>query len=387
MKKDGKINILFLIDTFYYPGAGTENHLYYLASRLNKDRFNPIVCYFEGNSLLAELLQKEGITAVNIPLSRIYSPKAFVQAFKLAKLIKKNKIDIVQTYHFKSDTYGVFVSRLSGVPKIISSRRDTGDLKKTRHTLLNKIMNQFINHYIMVCEAVGKTFKESEGIPQKKMTTIYNGVDLKRFSTNGDQRLDDLKREIDIEKGTFVVGTSAMFRPEKGYDVLLEGIKKANPYIGNWKVLLMGHWWDGITYEYCKEYCDKNGLNHIIRFMGYKNEIEKYLQIMDVFCLVPKRNEGFSNAILEAMAMGKPVIATDVGGNAEAVIHNETGIIIPPDDSDSLAEAILKLYRDPELRLEMGKKGRKRVEQEFPMEKMIKEHERLYEEIFSNKKS
>lgn len=108
---------------------------------------------------------------------------------------------------------------------------------------------------------------------------------------------------------------------------------------------------------------------------------------MDVFCLVPNKNEGFSNAILEAMAMARPVIATDVGGNAEAVVHGQTGLIIPPDNSDALAEAILDLYNNPDKRLQMGQNSRERAVNVFSLEHMIKEHEKFYESLIHNQRN
>ncbi|MEW6067963.1 MAG: glycosyltransferase [Nitrospirota bacterium] len=378
--KPKKMNILYMIDQLK-GGAGTERHLVNLAIHLDKDKFNSMICFFEGrNGSLQQTVLEQGIPVKNLNLSRIYAPKAILQAIKLAGIIKKNKIDIVQTFHFKSDTYGVLVSKLSGVSKIISSRRDTGDLKKPRQIFLNKLMNRFIDQFIMVCNSVGERFHKSEHIPKDKTITIYNGVDLKRFNPDNGIPFEKIRKDLDIKESDFVIGITAIFRPEKAYHIFFEGIEKAMPVIKNLKVLVLGY---GVTKEYFEDYCSKRPLNHIVRFMGYVENVEDYLSLMDVFCLVPNKNEGFSNAILEAMAMGKPVIATDVGGNAESVLHNETGIIIPPDDSDSLAEAILELYKNPAKRLKMGEKARKRAEEQFPMEKMIREHENLYEKIFS----
>ena len=389
MEQRNKINVLFLIDMFNGPkdgpekhvSGGTERHLYALAVGLDRDKFNCIVCFFEGNNVLADLLEKESIPAIALQLKKLYQLKALATALKLARIIKKNRIDIVQTYHFKSDTYGVFISRLSGVEKIISSRRDTGDLKTPRQLLLNKMMNRFIDSFIVVCNKVGASLARSEGIDFKKMTTIYNGVDLKRFSSTASLATDHLKTELGIKKDAFVLGSAALFRPEKGYDVLLDGIKRLAPHLQNWKVLLIG---DGPSYEQCKEYCRTNNLDGIVIFAGYVENVEAYLKAMDVFCLIPKNNEGFSNAVLEAMAMGKPVIATDVGGNNEAVIDGETGLIIPAGNPQIFTEAVMTLYKDPVKRTKMGQKARERAEEYFSHEKMITEHEKFYQKILQS---
>jgi len=377
-KNNGKINILFLIDTFSGPGAGTEKHLSYLTTKLDKNKFRSVVAYFKGNRDLADILERQGIPSIYLPLERIYSLKAIPLGFKIAKIIKENNIDIVQTFHFKSDTYGVLVSRIVGVKKIISSRRDTGDLKKPRQVLLNRFFNRFIDHYIMVSDKVGRKFVATEGIDIGKTATIYNGVDLNKYSMMGNGKAMAVRKSLGIATDAFVIGTTAIFRPEKGYDVFLDGVKKIANDLQNWKVLLIG---GGPVYKQCKSYCSSIGLENIVIFLGYTKEVEKYLAALDVFCLIPKNNEGFSNAILEAMAMGRPIIATDVGGNAEAVIHNETGLIIPPNDSQSFAEAVLKMYRNPEVRVDMGKKAMKRAEEEFNLDKMVRNHEMLYENM------
>lgn len=374
-----KINILYIIDQLK-GGGGTERHLVRLATLLDKKRFNTAVSFFEGASgVLHEEIRKHGIPVEDINLSRIYSPMALIQGIRLAGFIRENNIDIVQTFHFKSDTFGVFVSRLAGVPKIISSRRDTGDLKKPRQIFLNKLMDRFINRFIMVCNTVGRKVHEREGVPKHKAVTIYNGVDIKRFSHDSADRVQSMREKLGYAEDDFVVGISAIFRPEKAYNVFFEGIERVLPSIKSLKVLVLGF---GPTKEYFESYCSKGPLKNIVNFMGFVEDVEKFLPLMDVFCLVPNKNEGFSNAILEAMAAGRPVIASDVGGNAEAVVHNETGIIIPPDDPDRLSQAILELYNNSEKRLRMGQRARERAADSFSLEKMIKEHERFYEAVF-----
>ena len=372
-----KTNILFIIDELMNEG-GTEKHLYTLAAGIDREKFNVSVCYFHGDESGDGFVQygrKLGIDLSGLPVERIYSANALFQAFRLAKIIRERKIDIVQTFHFKSDTYGVLISKLAGTAKVISSRRDMGDLKKPRQIFLNKIMNRWIDRYIMVCAAVGKRFHETEGIPEDRMITLYNGVDLERF--NSCNRPVRSREELGIGDGDFVVGTAAHFRPEKAYDIFFEGINAVRDSIENLKVIVLG---DGPTKKQIEAYCREKGLESIVKFMGHVKDTENYVPLMDVFCLVPNKNEGFSNSILEAMAMGRPVIATDVGGNAESVVNNETGLVIPPDDAEAFAKAVLRLYSDAELRIGMGDRARKRVEEVFPLELMIRKHEDLYED-------
>ena len=180
--RNEKINLLFLIDQMKNM-AGTERHLTYLVSNLNKNKFNCLVCYFDGfkDGIIQKTLRNNSIPYKNLKLQRIYSVKAIIIIFELIMLLRKKKIDVALTYHFKSDTLGVLAAKIACIPNVISNRRDTGELKKRRQVMLNKIMNHFINHHIMVCDTAGTSFRKSEGILPYHMTTIYNGVDLKRF--------------------------------------------------------------------------------------------------------------------------------------------------------------------------------------------------------------
>ncbi len=380
MKNTDKINILFIIDVLW-GGGGTEHHLYYLTKYLNREKFRCYIVTFDLKEMLVKKIRREGIKVFHVPVARYYTPNALYKAYELRKIIKRNMIDIVQTFHFKSDTYGVLVSRLSGVKKIISSRRDTGDTKKKWHTFLNKIMNTQINRFITVCDAVGERLSADEGIAKSRQVTIYNGVDLERFTVQNKDVISRLRSKFNISRDDFVVGTVAHFRPEKNYDIFLRAMREVKETINNLKVLAVGR---GPTLNECKAYCAKNRMNDYVLFPGRVDDVRDYIDIMDVACLVPGSNEGFSNAILEKMAKGKPLVVTDTGGNAEAVKDGENGIVIPPFNHKRLAEAIIYLYDNPLLRGEMGRKSREMAEKFFSIEKMITKHEILYHEIIES---
>lgn len=373
-----KINILYLIDTLR-DGGGTETHLAEVSARLDRKRFNCFICAFDSDRGPFVRRIEEKTPVACIPVGKFYGLNAVIQAFRLIKFIRENHIDIVQTFHFKSDTYGVLVSKLAGIRKIISSRRDLGDLKESRHLMLNRLLNPFIDHFIMVCNSVAEAVKRSEGVPAEKMTTIYNGVNLDRFGLDREREAAVLRKELGISRDAFVIGSIAYFRPEKAYHIFFEAVEKVRHSIKEWAVVILG---DGPLEDDFKALCARSGIDGHVKFMGSVEEVSQYISLMDVICLVPNMNEGFSNAILEGMAMAKPIIATDVGGNAEAVIDGETGFIIPPDDTGRLAEAILKLYNDGDLRKEMGKRGRESMEKKFVLQDMITKMEQLYMKIY-----
>jgi glycosyltransferase involved in cell wall biosynthesis len=378
-----KINVMFIIDFFHGEG-GTEKHLYQLVKHINKDRYNCFICSFnsvETTGLIRET--KEEVKGFyHIPIGRYYTLHALRQALKLSRIIKSNEIDIVQTYHFESDTLGVIVSKLSGVSYVVSSRRDTGDKKKRIHVFLNRCADRFIDKFITVCDAVGKKLREAERVPAEKCVTIYNGVDMRKYGISGQDDVREARKELKMGEEDFVIGMIAHLRPEKSYDIFLKAIKEVRDRIRNLRVIAIG---SGPEMEECLRYCRENGLEGVVSFKGQIKDVRKYIAVMDVACLVPESNEGFSNALLEEMAMGKAVIATAVGGNEEAIVNGENGIIIPPRDYMKLADSLCYLYENPAIRREMGRKGRERVERYFSLGNMIRNHENLYEGILGGR--
>ncbi len=375
-----KINILYMIDHFHMAG-GTETHLTHLVRNLNKERFNASVVVFDfADNPLAKKIYESGIPIIHMQVLRYYTYNAFKKAISLSKFIKNKNIDIVQTFHFKSDFYGAIVAKLSGVKHIISSKRDTGDLKSKWHFFLNRRVKKIFQGVIAVANAVGEEVALMEHIPHNKITTIYNGVNLDRFSVPDEYDKNKTRKSLGLNKNDFIVGTVAWFRPEKNYNVFFKAIEKVCKSINELRVIAVG---GGQQLEYFKNYISNIGLADRIVFTGPTDDVTRYLKVLDVACLVPGRNEGFSNSVLEKMSMGLPIIVTDVGGNAEAVIDGFNGLVIPPDDSEALSEAIIGLYQYPEKRKKMGLRSRQRVEEYFTIQKMVQRHEEYYEYIMN----
>lgn len=219
-----KINIMFIIDFFYGSmGGGTETHLSYLTRKLNRDKYNCIIVAFDsGKTPFIEEIKRDQIPVVHIPVGRYYTLNAINRAFELANLIQQYQIDIVQTFHIKSDTYGALVAKLSGVKHIVSSKRDIGDNKNSWHFFMNKALNHIFDGFIVVADKVGDIVGEREHIPREKMKTLYNGVDVERFIPPDNKEIAEAKKAIGLKKDDFVVGMVAVFRPEKNHDIFFQ---------------------------------------------------------------------------------------------------------------------------------------------------------------------
>jgi glycosyltransferase involved in cell wall biosynthesis len=375
-----KIKILFVIDYFHRTG-GTEKHLALLVEHLPRDRFDCTIVAFDlGQSALIDQIKQSGVPVIHVPVGREYTPNALWRASQLANIVRKGAFDIVQTFHQKSDTFGAIVAKLSGARHIISSKRDVAEFKKPWHFLVNRALRPLFERYIVVADAVGEVIAAKEGVERSRITRIYNGVDAVKFSPPGRELVVSAKARLGFAPGDFVVGMVAGFRPEKNYDVFFAAVAKAMQVIPELKVVVVG---GGPLLEHSRGAHQSDTAAGKIVFAGDVADVSGHLQAMDVGCLIPGSNEGFSNAVLEKMAMGLPLIVTNVGGNAEAVLHGQNGLVIPPGDSGAFYEALLQMHSNAAQREEMGRKSRLFVEQKFTLQRMCEAHERLYSSIAS----
>jgi glycosyltransferase involved in cell wall biosynthesis len=214
----------------------------------------------------------------------------------------------------------------------------------------------------------------NDHLPASRITTIYNGVDIARFTVPSAQQRGDARARLGFAADDFVVGIVARFRPEKNHDVFFAGLLQAAPSIPSLKVLAVGA---GPLLAQFRERIAQTELGARTVFAGDVSETLPCLWAMDVGCLTSS-SEGFSNAVVEQMAVGLPMIVTDVGGNVEAVVDGENGRVIPPQDAAAFSRALIELHDNRARADAMGRTSRRRVEERFSLERMCAEHVRLY---------
>ena len=376
--QNGIVNILYIIDYLASPG-GTERHLSYLTRHLDHSRFRCFVVpfYFEPTPM-SDAMIAAGTRIEYIRVARYYVPRAFLQAIRLARFIRANNIDIVQTFHYKADVYGAVVARLAGVKHIVASKRDAADYKGPFRFFLHKLVRPLTERYIAVSDVVAEVIKLKEGVDANKMITIHNGVDTAHYQVPSAQEKIAAKERIGFSAENFVIGMSAWFRPEKDHQLLLDCFLELHQRYPALRLLLIG---GGPLLETFKTKMAPHIAAGIIHFSGPVTDVAPLLHALDVACLVPHINEGFSNSVLEKMATGLPLIVTDIGGNKEAIAHGENGFVIAARDAEKLRAHLTDLYLNPELRQRMGAASRERVLQCFSLKQMLNRHESLYREM------
>jgi len=380
-----RIRILYLVDVLRAWG-GTEKHLYELISRIDKSRFDCFVCSFGGSDELMDAFARAGATTLHLPLERIYGIRAIRQAGRLLKFIRQNEIDIVQTMHFAADFFGVLVARCARVPVVISSKRDTGFQNTSLQNLALRLIRPLVDRTICVSGAVSATMIAGSVADHEASVVIYNGVDLAEFTVSS-LDINQKRAELGLLPDAPVIVMVANLRSIKDVETFIIAAHMVLDVRRNAHFMVIGSPCSGTggsSYRAGLErLATKLGLNGSLSFRGPRSDINELLAISGV-CVLTSLSEGFSNTLLEYMASAKPVVVTDVGGNPEAVVNGETGFLVPPRSPDRIAEHILALLKDTGLASRMGRAGRKRVEELFTIEAMVKSYQSLYAQLLAD---
>ena len=368
--------------------GGGEHSISYLISGLNKNTFSPVVLYSFKNKVIKKLIEKNIPTIkVNIDykIASIYrdelrfSPikiiKYLFHIIKASKEVKKiiinNKIALIHPHDNLSKIIGFLASKGTGIKSVAHCR----DLLKTNFIEKLLLYFQFFTYdrIITVSEANRNLFKFFNKVPSK-VKKIYNGINLDEFNKN---KIEISKSFIDSNKFNLVVGIVGVFDELKGHIYLFNAIKKMTK--NKIACLVVG---DGREKKKLLDYVNKNNLNEFIFFTGYVENVQKYLKLIDVLVL-PSTQESFPRVMIEAMAMGVPVIGSNVGGIPEAVINDKTGIIIPPRNSMAIIEAIMRFISEPGLAKKMGDYCEKYCEKNFDIKYNIEKTEKIYKSLIS----
>jgi len=367
-----RIKVLFLITELNVGGA--EMVVAKITAHLNEDRFHCSVCSLLPDGRLAEVLQEQGIKTLSLNVKEKFDVRGL---FRLLRLLREEKTDILHTHLFHANLLGRIAGRMAGVPVIISHQHGVERSRSKVRSLLDRLTSRYADVVISTCEVVKQTLIKRDKIPPDKIRTIYKGVEI----TNAEVKSSSARRNLGITSDVPVVGIVANLRSMKGHDTFLKAARMILNDVENARFLIVG---GGPLEGKLKALAFKLGVSPQTIFTGFRDDVPSLLATMDVFVL-PSLWEGVPIAILEAMAMAKPVVATEVGGIPEIVVNGETGILVPPQNPKLLAEAIIALLQNRERAEAMGRAGRERVERCFTVERMVQQTEALYEELIKEK--
>jgi glycosyltransferase involved in cell wall biosynthesis len=372
--------IMFVIGTL--DVGGSERHLASIAPELVARGWRVSVFSLSGDGPLRADLQKKGVIVLQSPISRRqhrgilgragrYAIAA--SALLAAMLLRRPTV----AHFFLPEAYitGAPLGLLARIPIRVMSRRSLNNYQSNRRMfrLLERSLHSTMDAVLGNSLAVIRQLS-AEGIPDRRLGLIYNG--LAENADNASTDRDRLRSALGLSTSSLTLIIVANLIPYKGHADLIEALALADQRMPqDWTLLVVGRD-DGIQSQ-LEELLASRGLASHVRFLGMRRDVPALLAAADIGLLV-SHQEGFSNAILEGMAAGLPMIVSDVGGNAEAVRHGETGLVVPARDPNRLGAAIVQLSNDPAARAAFGKSGQNRIQAYFSLAACIDRYDRLY---------
>lgn len=381
---DQRPHILYLIDMFTGVHAGgAERTLVSITRQLPADRFRCSVATF-GTDPSLNLAELFNCPVHVLPLRRTYDWNALKMAIQLRNLIRSEQVSILHTFFETSDLWGGTVAKLSGCPLLVSSRRDMGILRKPKHGIAYRLSKPYVDLVLTVSDQVRSFMIERDGLDPQKVVTLYSGVEMERFTKPCNT--GELRSSLGLQKASHVVCTVGNIRRVKGLDVFIQAAAQVCRVFPRAVFLIVGYRDDEAHAKELEGLIRELGLSENVRFLGGCPEVYPLLKLSDVFCLL-SRSEGFSMALLEAMACGLPCVATRVGGNAEAIEEGQSGFLVEGEDVKAAAERILWLLRDSERSRKMGAAGQQIIEGRFTVEVMVQNLVHVYDHLLEGKES
>jgi len=338
-----------------------------------KEQVQPSIVCLERKGQLSEILD-DRIPIYELNKRDGYDFNALMHVVKIAK---RTKVDIIHTHNPTPHLYGVGASLLARIP-LIHTKHGRNHPSSSRKVFLNRLLACLTRKVVAVSRDAAVVCTNIEKINHKKVVTIYNGIDTEAFRPFPPQ--NSIRGEYGIEKKRLLIGIVARLSPEKDHATLIMACKILKQHMIPFTLLIVG---DGPSGTYLKNLVQDANLGAEIFFTGMRQNISEILNEMDIFVL-SSTTEGISLTLLEAMACEVPVVATDVGGNPEVVIHGVTGFLVPPKNPEALAESLMVLYKKPDLRAKMGKSGRERVLKIYSLSQTANQYTQLYREILSH---
>jgi len=368
-KNTGKIKIVYLVDFLRTIQAGTEKQLSHLLHYFPTAGFDVHLVSLQESPFLSNeasiVFPTVKFTVLNANPDISKSLSSFLRLYQLLKIESPS---LVHTFFPASNSLGILTSRLTGIKNLISSRRDMGFNLSSMDISLLKIANKFVSRVIVNADKVKEYTIKAEGIPSDRVSIVRNGISLNGYNSLFERNITD----------KFIIGIVAnLNRPVKRVDIFIKAASIIHQFYPQAEFWIIG---DGPLRPQLEEMVRELSIESNVRFWGRQPHVSNYLSQMTVG-VIASDSEGLSNAIMEYMCAGLPVVATDVGGNPELVQHGVTGLLVPPNDESAMAEAIMKLLSSYEDRTRMGKRGFDVMKKDFSIEKMLQETSRVYESL------
>ena len=369
-----KRRVLYFTDSDGF--GGTEQVMLSLIAGLDPERWEPVLLHHGAPGILPLV---EGARALGVEARRVPPMNGAEGARRLAGFVRLIRSYRASVFHAHLTMplrckYGLAGAFLARVPAVVASEHLFVNVPYRSSLLVERLVSPCVDRYLPVSRQVARALVDQVGLPANKMTVVHNGIPLEAFA----EKQSTQRSGPGQGNGSApVVLTVARLTTQKGIGYLLQ----AAAQVPDARFLIAGN---GPERSLLLQRAQGLGLAGRVSFLGKRDDVPALLRQADIFVL-PSLYEGLPVSVLEAMAAGTPVIATDVGGTGEAITHCETGMLIPPADPAALARALRELLDNPSLRQSLGAAGRERVRAEFSVERMCSRVQAIYDEILAKR--
>ncbi len=368
---DNKIKVLQLVEDFKI--GGLERTVETIFDGLDKGRYAVSIWCIAAGGEIADKFIHEGKNIRILNLKTYHNP---LNIFRLSYLIRTNRFQIVHTHGYFAGTMGRISAFLARTPVIISHVHTTDWNFSKRNLWVERVLSRITARIICCANVVEDFLISHEKLDPKKLVTIYNGVHCRKE--------EEISTKVfNSNRGTIRIITIASLVENKGHKYLLDALSKIVLHHSVIELSVVG---DGPLKARLMDYAKSLGVYDHTKFSGLMDDVRTILKDSDILVLPSVEREGLSIALIEAMCQGKPVIGTNIGGIPEVIEDGVNGYLVPPRDSNALAEKLEILIKDKQERERMGVEGRKKFQERFDARIMISKIEELYKLLLMKKK-
>jgi len=364
------IRVAYMIDHLRVGGA--QRHLLEVVRGLDRNRYALEMWSASADpGDLAPVFEREGVPVRSFGISgTMLSPRTLSAVRRTAREFKQRGVHVVHGYLFEGNFLAALVGRFAGSPVTLVSKRSLDRYTRVDRRFAAWLSNQLADRVTVNAAAVRDVVLRHEWCAPSRIEMIPNGVAL---PSGGDTPAGS-RQEDDPRGDGPLVGMVGRLSWKKGYQFALEAARLLRERIPGVRFDIVG---DGELRAELEAHAEKLGLGQTVRFLGQRRDVPELMRTFDCFVL-SSVIEGMPNALLEAMALGRPVVTTSAGGSAEVVVDGDSGLVVPPADSEALASALERVLRDPALARSLGERGERRVRENFSLEAMLRAFDALY---------
>lgn len=356
------IRVAFVIDEL--SRAGTESQLLALLRYLNRHAVEPTLILLDGSDELSQSLEPENCEVIRLGIKKLISPAAVFAAHRLRKKWQAARPDVVVAYFLDSAYFALPIAKWCGA-KTVRVRNNLGYWLNQKHRILGRAVRPMTD-WILTNSEMGRDALIGEGNSRNSIEVIENGVDIERFPN---------PEPVNLERPVVRIGCVANLRPVKNIDGLIRAAKVVCERFPHAQFDIAG---DGEQRTMLEELIRESNLTRRFHLKGSVSDIPAFLTSSEI-AVLPSHSEGMSNAILEYMAAGRAIIATDVGANRNVLA--DSGVIVPPSDDMALSSAMIDLLSQPSKALQLGMMARRRVEQYYSRSAMVDRFTRFFQNL------